>query len=153
MQTFVPYPDFELSARCLDRQRLGKQRVETLQLIRANLGMTKGWKTHPAALMWADNMNGLIAYGVAVCDEWIARGYKDTCRAKILEYGDADMLDTPHWWGDDIIHSSHRSNLLRKANETDEKRRQELIDWYSQWGWTDNPSNPYVWPTNYAVAT
>lgn len=153
MQTFVPYPDFEASARCLDRQRLGKQRVETLQLIRANLGITKGWKTHPAALMWSDNMNGLIAYGIAVCDEWIARGYKDTCRDKILEYGDADILDTPYWWGDDIIHSSHRSNLLRKANETDEKRRQELIDWYSQWGWTDDPSNPYVWPSSYAVAT
>ena len=28
MQTFLPYEDFRASARVLDRQRLGKQRVE-----------------------------------------------------------------------------------------------------------------------------
>jgi len=28
MQTFLPYPDFARSAAVLDRQRLGKQRLE-----------------------------------------------------------------------------------------------------------------------------
>ena len=35
MQTFLPVADFEESARLLDSPRLGKQRVETLQILRA----------------------------------------------------------------------------------------------------------------------
>lgn len=54
VQTFLPYPDFAQSAQCLDRQRLGKQRVEVLQLLKALKGESKGWKNHPAAKMWAD---------------------------------------------------------------------------------------------------
>lgn len=33
MQTFLPYPDFELSVRALDNRRLGKQRVEAKQIL------------------------------------------------------------------------------------------------------------------------
>ena len=33
MQTFLPYPDFHESAKVLDMKRLGKQRVEVLQLL------------------------------------------------------------------------------------------------------------------------
>ena len=35
MQTFLPYPDFAASAAALDDRRLGKQRVEALQVLRA----------------------------------------------------------------------------------------------------------------------
>ena len=35
MQTFLPYADFERSAKSLDYKRLGKQRVEAMQLIKA----------------------------------------------------------------------------------------------------------------------
>jgi hypothetical protein len=122
MQTFVPYADFQKSAKVLDYRRLGKQRVETLQLVRCNLEVSLGWKNHPAAKMWANNINGLIAYGVAMCDAWLDLGYKDTCRDKLLSYGEA-------------VHSSHRSNLLRKD-----------LAFYSQWGWTDDPAAPYIWP-------
>ena len=34
MQTFLPYPDFAKSAACLDNRRLGKQRVECLQILK-----------------------------------------------------------------------------------------------------------------------
>lgn len=33
MQTFLPYPDFDKSAQSLDMMRLGKQRVETFQIL------------------------------------------------------------------------------------------------------------------------
>jgi hypothetical protein len=33
MQTFMPYSDFEKTARCLDNKRLGKQRVEAWQIL------------------------------------------------------------------------------------------------------------------------
>ena len=35
MQTFLPYPDFRQSAACLDYRRLGKQRVEGVQILKA----------------------------------------------------------------------------------------------------------------------
>jgi len=37
MQTFLPFPDFAESAKCLDNRRLGKQRVEAKQILRINL--------------------------------------------------------------------------------------------------------------------
>jgi len=38
MQTFLPYPDFAQSLRVLDSRRLGKQRLEAMQLLRAISG-------------------------------------------------------------------------------------------------------------------
>lgn len=38
MQTFLPYADFERSARTLDLKRLGKQRVECIQVVRGLAG-------------------------------------------------------------------------------------------------------------------
>ena len=38
MQTFLPYADFSKSAGVLDRMRLGKQRVETLQILQKLVG-------------------------------------------------------------------------------------------------------------------
>lgn len=37
MQTFLPYPDFALSAKVLDNKRLGKQRLEAKQILEINL--------------------------------------------------------------------------------------------------------------------
>ena len=51
VQTFLPYPDFERSARTLDPKRLGKQRVETIQVVRALTRPGYGWANHPAVLM------------------------------------------------------------------------------------------------------
>ena len=114
MQTFVPFPDFHDSAAVLDYRRLGKQRVEAYQIIRAALNLSKGWGNHPATLMWRDNLAGLAAYGVTCCERWVALGYKDTTRAKIVELVDPDPTDLPAWWGLEGLHLSHRSNLLRK---------------------------------------
>src|SRR4051812_49794255 len=52
MQTFLPVADFADSARLLDSPRLGKQRVETLQILRAIELPDYGWANHPAVLMW-----------------------------------------------------------------------------------------------------
>lgn len=38
MQTFLPYSNFAKSVQSLDRQRLGKQRVETMQIMQAIYG-------------------------------------------------------------------------------------------------------------------
>lgn len=132
MQTFLPYADFRKTAEVLDRQRLGKQRVETLQVLRTIIiGNKKGWNNHPAVNMWRGYEGMLVEYGVAICDEWINRGYKDTCRDKILEFDPGDRV-VPFWLGDPDLHRSHQSNLNRKDP-----------DFYT----FDVPDDlPYVWP-------
>ena len=114
MQTFLPLPSFSRSAAVLDRQRLGKQRIECIQLVRALTLPGAGWANHPAAKMWAGYVPALAAYGVAVCDAWIARGYRDTCRAQLLPLSDRDG-PRPPWFGRPDFHLAHRSNLVRKA--------------------------------------
>lgn len=134
MQTFVPDSTFDKCAKVLDYKRLGKQRVEVLQLLNANFGLSKGWVNHPCAKMWRGHEAGLAAYGVTICKEWINRGYKDTCIEKISALVIPDADDLPSWWGREDIMISHRSNLIRKDK-----------DFYLHL-WPDTPENlDYVW--------
>lgn len=68
MQTFLPYASFVESARVLDAKRLGKQRVETFQLLRASTIPGHGFRNHPAARMWAENLPALVSYGLVMTD-------------------------------------------------------------------------------------
>lgn len=101
MQTFLPYASFEKSARCLDNRRLGKQRVEVLQILNTLTGVSKGWNNHPAVRMWKRYERHLQVYGLVICDEWIYRGYRDTCREKIRGFSleQEGPQDAPHWIG------------------------------------------------------
>lgn len=123
--------------------RLGKQRVETLQVMNALLIPEKGWKQHPVTKMWRGYELALLRYQEAICQEWTSRGYRDTCLDKTYavyqQYkGDAhESLEMPAWWGDEKLHASHRSNLLRKDPE-----------YYNQYSWTESDDLDYVWPTN-----
>ena len=78
MQTFLPVADFADSARLLDSPRLGKQRVETLQILRAIELPDYGWANHPAVLMWRGRTPALVAYGLAMVRVWQERGFADT---------------------------------------------------------------------------
>lgn len=118
MQSFLPYADFEKSAAVLDRSRLGKQRVETMQIVKTILTPEqKGWQNHPAVNMWRGYLGALLRYQEAVCNEWVTnRGYKDTCldKTKII-LSETELSDEmPPWVGDEDIHVSHQSNLIRK---------------------------------------
>jgi hypothetical protein len=139
MQTFVPYSDFTASAKVLDRQRLGKQRVENLQILNALLDPTYGWQNHPAVTMWRGYEYGLLEYHRAICSEWVGRGYKDTCWEKFCDRFNQQIvqgLGTPPWLGNEAVHRSHRSNLLRKAPAH-----------YAHVFEADLPDNlEYVWP-------
>ena len=60
MQTFVPYPDCKLTAECLDYRRLGKQRVEAMQIINCLEGTgSTHWTRHPAVRMWVGHTTAL----------------------------------------------------------------------------------------------
>lgn len=174
MQTFLPYADFKKSAQVLDGMRLGKQRVETLQIMQALLGLrlnssvqkissgkdgkprsvkvplsqdqwtvaplaTKGWRNHPATLMWVGHEISLLAYQEAICHEWTSRGYSDSCLEKtiyLVESSGQSLSSTePPWLGWDEFHRSHQSNLLRK----DYSHYTSLFPGVT-------PDLPYVWP-------
>ena len=132
MQTFLPYADFERSARVLDDRRLGKQRVETLQVMgvlvaafwdnvagRVQEREPRGWRSHPVVLMWRGHEGSLLAYQRATCAVWTERGFNDTCYAKTAalvahRFGEVPPPKPPPWLGDEALHRSHQSNLVRK---------------------------------------
>jgi hypothetical protein len=114
MQTFLPYAHFKHTASVLDDKRLGKQRVEAWQILRALRGETKGWVSHPATIMWQGHEQTLIEYGLEICLEWKQRGFEDTLYAR-FEAEFNGWSDTRPWWiGYEPLHISHRSNLRRK---------------------------------------
>lgn len=137
MQTFLPYADFEKSANVLDWRRLGKQRVESMQILNS-LRTGGGWKNHPAVKMWRGYETALTVYMNTMITEWIRRGYNNTMKIVCVN----SNVEMPPWFGDDTFHASHRSNLLRKAPK-----------YYEQFGWSEPCNLPYVWPvTDYTLS-
>ena len=127
VQTFLPYADFVASAEALDPKRLGKQRVEALQVVRALTWENYGWRHHPVVTMWRGHEEALGRYGLCIVDAWTALGFADTCADTI----EADLATAgvhairsqaelavagalPPWLGNDAFHRSHRSALVRK---------------------------------------
>jgi Pyrimidine dimer DNA glycosylase len=130
MQTFTPYSDFEATARTLDTKRLGKQRVEVIQIVRALTVPGYAWASHPAVLMWKGYEEALGRYGLTMCRVWTERGFADTCAETITEdlrsigissirsYEELSGDDAlPRWLFDPQLHRSHQSALLRKEPE------------------------------------
>ncbi|WP_409329120.1 MSMEG_6728 family protein [Trujillonella humicola] len=149
MQTFLPVADFAESARLLDSPRLGKQRVETLQVLRALELPDYGWVSHPVTRMWRGRTPALVAYGLAMVRIWRERGFADSTYTLIGEFA-PDVVDTPQedlaragllpsWLGDPALHLSHRSNLLAKEPEFYRPLFTERFG-------SEPDDLPYVWP-------
>jgi hypothetical protein len=117
VQTFLPYADFNQSAKVLDYKRLGKQRVEALQILNAIREQSKGWRRHPCTIMWKNHEQALIQYAIAICKEWVSRGYKDSLLPRFQAEVTTDNPEMPPWLGFDKLHLSHQSNLVRKDAE------------------------------------
>ncbi|MEV6913259.1 MSMEG_6728 family protein [Amycolatopsis sp. NPDC051071] len=151
MQTFLPFADFRASADALDQRRLGKQRVETIQVLRALTVAGYGWRHHPAAAMWAGYEEALVRYGFDICEVWCDIGREDTChetlRLDLLRTTGLDGVrtqaelaagkDLPPWLGDIDFHRSHQSALVRKQPEHYRARFPDVPD-----------DLPYVWPAS-----
>lgn len=145
MQTFLPVADFTASARLLDNPRLGKQRVECLQVLRALELPDYGWANHPVVTMWRGRTAGLVVYALAMVRVWRERGFADSTETLIAEFAPhaAGMTQAeaaaagllPSWVGNEELHLSHRSNLLAKDPAFYRSRFPE-----------DPDDLPYVWP-------
>lgn len=138
MQIFLPYSDMRKSLETLDNKRLGKQRVETYQIISAIIKRPKldgspykGWLKHPCTIMWKNYVPALKHYMNLSIMEWVSRGFQNTMeKEKVV---DSEIVYPP-FLGNERFHSSHRANLLKKEPE-----------FYQKLGWTENPLDPYVW--------
>jgi len=134
MQTFITDTDFHKIAKTLDNKRLGKQRVEAMQILNTlNPDYTnKGWKHHPAVLMWEGYESTLRSYLSAMIKEWKSRGFKNTIEVK------GSKSNKKPWWLCGKLIVSHRSNLIRKNPE-----------FYSQYNWNLPDDIPYYWPVRW----
>lgn len=133
MQTFLPYASFEKTAKCLDYRRLGKQRVEAMQILNILENKTDkpGWRNHPAVLMWKGYENALRHYFNVISTEWVNRGYKHN----IGFYTVTTPIIMPPWIGNLKFHETHQSNLVRKKPE-----------YYIEYFGSINPNLEYIWP-------
>lgn len=135
MQTFVPYgADFRATAEALDYRRLGKQRVETWQILNTLTGASSGWRNHPAVKMWDGHAEALAYYGATMCIEWARRGYTDNMLARFLPLMQPACL-LPSWIDREDVMLSHRSNLIRKD-----------AAYYGPMWPSLSADMPYVWP-------
>ena len=73
----------------------------------------------------------LTGFKEALRNEWLRRGYRSTIE---LPRPEGNVV-LPPWLGDERLHASHRSNLLRKEP-----------GWYGAFGWREQPDLPYWWP-------
>ena len=134
MQTFLPYPSYSKSVNCLDYKRLGKQRVEAMQIYNVLTEPNRlAWKNHPAVKMWRGYEDALAVYHNLCIIVWMSRGYNNTMQ--LIKAGSSAKIKYPQWLGDERLHSSHRANLLRKD-----------YTFYSKYKWTEDPVMEYFWP-------
>jgi hypothetical protein len=133
--TFVT-GSLEYICETLDKQRLNKQKVEANQILKASLGLTKGWVNHPAVLMWKGYSNALKYYFNKIAKACIRRGFKNNMplyefteeQLNNVEYqsvqdylkngipieASTDKIIFPWWFQWKPLIYSHQASLLRK---------------------------------------
>ena len=134
MQTFLPYPNFNDSARVLDDKRLGNQCYRECKII-----VTGGWKHHPVSKMWKGHEYNLCNYAISLAIELFLRN-REVVGARWYNWflnkrNEFKKTPDPYWLGSEKLHASHRSNLLRKDQE-----------WYGKFGWVEPNDLEYFWP-------
>lgn len=133
MQTFLPYTQFQLSLKVLDRKRAGKQRVEAKQILDLIECRThNNWLNHPCVRMWDGHNQFLRFYYNESLQEWERRGFLNK---KLVNLPARVEQRIPSWLFDSRLHYSHRANLVKKDP-----------DHYGPM-WPDvRPDTPYWWP-------
>lgn len=138
MQTFLPTFESPYNiGQILDRSRAWKQVVECKQIHRALTIPFYGWQSHPAVRMWRGHEDFLLYYACSIAQACIDVHHvqAENLQSELLDLWSGDITSPPRWWGDERVASSHRSNLMAK---------EPLF--YSQYGWSEIPGQPYFWP-------
>lgn len=125
MQTFLPYRDFDSSAKVLDTVRLNKQLLECRQMLSAMAGQSKFAAHHPATLMWTGHHALLWEYIHSVRAELERRGTptQKNMDAALNFFMMLPVQDItfPSWYEDSSemlkIEMTHRASLYKKKPE------------------------------------
>lgn len=167
VNTFLPFSDFQLSAKCLDMKRLGNQRsearliIQTLEREAAEKEeeedtegqlkeFKKSWIHHPACQMWRGYVDALKWYYNEMVLEWIHRGYRNTMVLYFLPpQGDIKL---PWFFGWEPFHLTHQASLLRKSPRhyrdkflTDEfKTLSPIVERLAK-------TTGYIWPSDFSA--
>lgn len=155
VNTFITSSSFRNCAKNLDYKRLGKQRVEALQIIdilmfydRNNKLPKKGFSNHPVVKMWLGYTNALKYYCNCMIEEWIFRGYKNT----MAIYDLPKSFERPWWITFRPLHYSHRAALWRKdQNYYSFLREDTEVDKYIQHGYLWVTSNNVIENFNFSM--
>lgn len=137
MNTFIVDSDPKICALILDNKRLGKQRVECCQLLRAMERTSGGWIHHPATLMWKSHVSALKYYTNCMIEEWCKRGFKNT-----IPFFDVEVQEMPPWMHWHQLQKSHQASLLRKDFAYYSKYWNNLGEYMEY---------KYVWPTKLTI--
>jgi hypothetical protein len=131
INTYLPYPSFELSAEVLDNKRLVTQRLHAFKLIKTIVEGEGPLTAHPASHMWGRNPAALMRYHDVIVNHISLRfmrpgGFRFDQKAYTM----------PDWFGDLEFHSRHKASLLAQ----DEAH-------YRKFDWLERPQICYLWPT------
>lgn len=176
MQTFLPYPSFDLCARVLDDKRLGKQRVECLQILKALQPPSRCEPCKGTGTLSFGWIRG-VAQSMAQCPRCKAAGYLprawsnhpatrmwrgyegalivylEMCVAEWVRRGfeDTRWAEALRLYPDEV-----RKRFTAPAPPWlgDERLHSshraallyKLPAHYSQFGWTETPKQDYYWP-------
>jgi len=136
--------------KCLDNKRLGKQRVEGIQIRRALAGKYKrgAWVRHPAVLMWKGYENYLDNYIILACQEWRDRGFMDSVERDLCQEFNTQYnfgIGMPPFVTPRLV-STHRANLyIKDPSHYSERWRRDVYELDST---VCCPSCNYFWPTH-----
>lgn len=168
MQTFLPYPDLLKSVQCLDNKRLGKQRVEAMQILRINIqGETIAYKWEIdknggkyKKLLWfkpLDEGDGVINtpwYNHPAVRMW--RGY-ETClevymNCCIWEWKQRGFKNSMFYCATTFLDLIDANNFPSWFGNKDfhNSHKSNLLrkdyDYYHRYNWNVSNNLPYVWP-------
>jgi len=166
MQTFLPYPDFARSAQVLDNKRLGKQRVECLQILKTLAKQPQYCPTcysefpfdYAHWLRCSQQGKHVMLkktpwYNHPAVKMW--RGYEQALVIYGLivcnEWRNRNFKDTceakikAFEKFEVVFDPPWLGNADFHASHRSNLLRKDPV-WYSKFGWTEPPTLEYVWP-------
>lgn len=122
MITWLPFIDYKETAKVLTSYDLEQQQKEVITILDNLFQLDNKFIDQPVIKMWEGHEVQLCNYGLMICDEYSARGFKDLSIERMLIHlhNAAEGLFTmevPGWMGDErseMLTLSHQSNLIRR---------------------------------------
>lgn len=116
----------EDTCRLLDKRRLNKQKTEAMQIINVLQNPDKkGWRNHPATLMWVGYVPALQYYYNAITNECIRR--KIDVTTDLVKFTDEQLASIRYQTIDEYLQS------VDDDNDDDDDSNQIVFPWWFTW--------------------